>query len=82
MAVMLHNVLKAADVSISNQDSKWQKQYQDLNKISGYATEALRAFNSAGIIQGAGELIQPSQKSTREQAIVIAQRIYEKFSTN
>lgn len=82
MAVMLHNVLKAANVTISDQDSKWQKQYQDLNKVSGYATEALKSFNAAGIIQGAGELIQPSQKTTREQAIVIAERIYEKFSIN
>jgi hypothetical protein len=82
MAVMLNNVLKAAKVSLPDQPSQWQKQYKDLNTISGYATEALKSFNATGIIQGIGEQIQPKQSTTREQAIVIAERIYQLLNNN
>lgn len=77
MAVMLNNVLKVAKITLTDQPPQWQKQYKDLNTISGYATEALKSFNATGIIQGIGEQIQPKQSTTREQAIVIAERIYQ-----
>lgn len=77
MAVMLNNVLKAAKVTLPDKQAQWQKQYKDLNTISGYANDALKKFNATGIIQGIGEQIQPKQSTTREQAIVIAERIYQ-----
>ena len=82
MAVMLNNVLRVAKVALTDQPSQWQKQYKDLNKISGYATESLKRFNATGIIQGIGEQIQPKQSTTREQAIVIAERIYQLLNIN
>ncbi|MGG0823485.1 S-layer homology domain-containing protein [Paenibacillus turicensis] len=82
MAIMLNNVLKVAKLTLPDQASQWQKQYKDLDTISGYATEALKSFNATGIIQGIGEQIQPKQSTTREQAIVIAERIYQLLNSS
>ena len=77
MAVMLDNLLKAAGVPLQRADRQWQRPYADVDQISGYAVESLKLLNSEGIIQGSGDSIQPRQTATREQALVIAERIYQ-----
>lgn len=80
MAVMLDNMLKAAGVPLQRADRQWQKPYADLDQVAGYALESLKLFNSEGIIQGTGDYIQPKQTATREQALVMAVRIYQWFN--
>jgi hypothetical protein len=79
MAVMLVNMLEAAHVPINRTGRQWLKEYTDLDQIDDYAVESLKLLNADGIIQGSEASILPKQTTTREQALVIAWRIYDMF---
>jgi hypothetical protein len=81
MAVMLVKMLDAAGFPVDRIDRRWAKAYDDLDRVASYAVEALQFMNAEGIIQGSGASIQPQQTATREQALVIAARVLERFQT-
>ncbi len=54
--------------------------FTDENLISSWALDALRFMNASDIIRGVGEgRIDPKGSTTREQAVIMIVRTYEKF---
>ncbi|CAM3828699.1 S-layer homology domain-containing protein [Marinicrinis lubricantis] len=81
LAVMLYKTLIAAGFNASP-ISTWQKSYVDIGQVSGYAVEPLRFFNQAYILKGKEQdLLAPLDQTTREEAYVLAERIYDKYKS-
>jgi|GEM_PF-6455016 len=79
IAVMFMRELKAAepdeDFSISS-----TAVFADQAKIASWALDAVRYMNQEGILNGTGEgNISPTGNTTREQAIALVVRTFEKF---
>ncbi|MBO4897139.1 MAG: S-layer homology domain-containing protein [Clostridia bacterium] len=61
-------------------DISGAKKFDDDNLISDYAKEATYFMSSCGIIKGVDEThFDPQNTATREQAILLALRIYDSF---
>lgn len=78
VAVMLYRTVKAmepdADLSASGADK-----FDDERDISGWAHEAVKFMNKNGFLKGVDGRINPRDTCTREMAVVITTRIYEKY---
>lgn len=81
VAVMFYRTLEAAknarpDIKLS---STHTLSFSDTDKISGWAMDAMKFMNENKIILGSGDEINPGGTTTKEQAIVLTNRIFEKF---
>ena len=80
MAVILLRTLQAAGLNPETATSQWKSNYVDLGKVASYAQEALRFMNQEGIINGkSSDQLDPAGTATREESIVMAVRLYERF---
>lgn len=80
IAVMMRATLQKAGVNPGSSGKGWQVAYADVNQVSGYALPALQWLNGAGILKGNGDRIVPRGNATREEAIVMAMRLVDKFN--
>jgi cell wall-associated NlpC family hydrolase len=80
VSVMLYRTLRATGLDLSA-TRKNQTAFSDWQLISGWAQEAVIALRAAGIIGGVGDnIFDPKGTTTREQAIALVKRIYQKYS--
>lgn len=82
MAVMLQRELQASDAKgqyVVGED--FTTIFADEAAIASWAIDAVRFMNQSGIINGVGEgKIDPKGNATREQAMLMVYRDYEKFA--
>lgn len=79
LAVILYRTLQKAGLQ-PNAASTWKARYTDLDQVAPYAEEALRFLNHEGIISGvSADRLAPTGNATREEAIIITNRVYERF---
>ena len=78
VATMLHRAVKAirpdADFSTEGAES-----FKDENLISPWAIESVKFMNKNGLILGSDGYVNPKGTTTREQAVLIVVRIFEKY---
>lgn len=85
MSKILVKTLMEAEVpvSLSAGDTKFIEKFSDKNSISSWAENSMIFLVKNDIISGISDkLLMPSANTTREQAIVIVNRIYSKFCDN
>ena len=73
---------RAMEISTGNTisaDTSVLNKFADKDNISGYALESLAAMVNEGMVSGTGNNIEPKANTTRAQAAVIINRIYEKI---
>lgn len=79
VAVMLFNAVKAlkpgADLSTTGAPS-----FADEKQISGWALNNVKFMSKNGFILGSNGKFSPKGTCTREQAVLIAVRVYEKYA--
>lgn len=79
VAVMLHRTIKAmypeADIDIGGAAA-----FSDEADISGWASEAVSFMSSNEFIKGGDGRIYPGETCSREMAVIITMRVYEKYS--
>ncbi|NLY42616.1 MAG: S-layer homology domain-containing protein [Clostridiaceae bacterium] len=79
VAAMLYRAAKVikpeADFSIDGAEK-----FKDDNLISSWAIEAVKFMNKNGLIKGSDGYVNPKGTTTREQAVLIIVRIYEKYT--
>ena len=81
VSVMLHRTLKAA-MPEYNHSGQNECGFSDQNTISSWALEAVGFLYREGIIRGVVDnCFNPGENTSREEAIVLVKRMYEKFST-
>ncbi len=79
ISVMLYRTLQAAKPEYKYWDS-YGNIFADHNNISSWAREAVGYLYGAGIINGVGDSrFNPGGEASREEAIVLAVRMYEKI---
>lgn len=78
VAVMLYRTIKAmnpeADFSTEGIGT-----FSDENDISGWALESVRFMNKNGFMRGGDGKMNPREICTREMAVLITTRVYEKY---
>ena len=79
VAVMMHRSVKVlkpdADFSIAGSEK-----FSDENIISSWALESVKFMNKNGLIKGVGDgRVDPKGTTTREQAVIMVVRTYEKY---
>lgn len=81
VAAMLYRAVKAikpdADLSTGGAPG-----FSDAKQISGWALENVKFMSKQGFIKGSNGMFSPKGTCTREQAVLIAVRVYEKYSEN
>lgn len=79
VAAMMHRVVKAikpgTDFSTAGAET-----FADEKLISAWALESVRFMSKNGFIQGSNGSVDPNGTTTREQAVLIILRIYEKYN--
>lgn len=80
MAVVFNNLLNVLEI---HSDVTTEYVYfRDEDQISSWAKQSIQLMNKFGIVGGIGnDRMDPKGNVTREQAIVIINRTYEKFSS-
>ncbi|MBC7765877.1 MAG: S-layer homology domain-containing protein, partial [Hyphomonadaceae bacterium] len=69
------------DLKIKTSSTNDLKKYADYSKVSSWALDSLTYLNGLNIIKGVSDTeIAPKQNTTREQAILIAYRIFKHLS--
>jgi len=80
VAAMLYRTLEAmnpeADLSAAGAG-----EFTDEKDISGWALESVRFMHKNGFLKGAEGRISPQDTCTREMAVLITTRVYEKYFT-
>lgn len=56
--------------------------FADEKDIAPWALEAVRFMNKNGFLKGSDNKIDPNEICTREMSVLIATRVYEKYSSN
>ncbi|NLO40453.1 MAG: hypothetical protein GX115_13415 [Ruminiclostridium sp.] len=80
VSVMIYRTLLAAGLDL-NTIKKNQTAFSDRQLISDWAKKAVITLRAANVIDGIGNnLFDPKGTTSREQAITLVKRIYEKFS--
>lgn len=79
VSTMLYRALKAAkperDFSINNEHN-----FNDAKRISPWAHDAVQYLYGSGVITGVGNnRFNPEGSATREEAIILTKRMYEKY---
>lgn len=79
VAAMLYRAVKAlkpdADMSTAGAES-----FSDASQISGWGLDNVKFMNKNGFIKGSGGRFDPKGTCTREMAVLIAVRVYEKYA--
>lgn len=79
VAVMMHNAVKKikpdADFNIDGVGN-----FKDEKLISSWALQSVKFMNKNGLIIGSNGNVDPKGTTTREQAVLIVVRTYEKYS--
>jgi len=79
VATMMYRAAKVvkpdADFSIAGAEN-----FNDENSISSWALEAVKFMSKNGLMKGSNGYINPKDTTTREQAVLIIVRIYEKYT--
>lgn len=82
VSVMLYRTIKAANPQMSMPDNN-QNSFSDQAIISQWAQKAVGALHSANITSGIGNnRFHPRGQTSREEAITLVKRIYQKVSNN
>lgn len=78
MAVMLNNLLNVLEINpVMTMEYVY---FSDEDEIPSWAKNAIQVMNKIGIIGGVGDnRIDPKGNATKEQAIVLVNRTYQKF---
>lgn len=79
IAVMFYNTIKAV---LPDQDlnPNGKLNFSDAGSVSSWAVIPLTYMNEKGVITGVGKnLLSPAGNATREQAIVMINRVYDLF---
>lgn len=77
IAVMFYRTLQKAGVNVR---AGMAVNYTDKNAVSSWATDAVGFMSSEGIIGGVGNnMLNPKGTATKEQAIALVVRTFEKF---
>lgn len=81
VAVMLYRTINAMypDATIY---TNGEEQFSDQEDISDWAVEAVDFMSSNGLIKGRDGRIYPGETCSREMAVIMALRIYEKYKVN
>ena len=75
MATMLLNYTKAMDIILPKVQE--EKTFADSAKISGYAREALKQMQMAGLMVGNNNLVEPQGTATRAAGAAVIRRFIE-----
>ncbi len=78
LCVMITRALDASGKSYELNTS-FQKQYRDIDTISGWAKNSVEILNGYKIINGNGESLNPKGTVTKEMAVLMMYRAYEMF---
>lgn len=79
IAAMFYRTITAANSNLT--DGKYPVNFADKNEISDWALESVGFMNQKGILGGIGNnKVGPKGTATREQALALVTRTYEKFS--
>lgn len=80
VATMVYRAVKAMkpDAGFSTDAAP---EFSDEKQISSWAVESVRFMNSNGFIKGSGGRFDPKGDCTREMAVIIVKRVYEKYSS-
>lgn len=82
-AVMIDRTLNAAGIAIPGVNTGWGEEYTDLDQVAPYADKALLLLNGHGVMKGVGNsLLAPGGHTTKEEAIVLIERLFEKLQVN
>ena len=80
ICVMLYNALSARGVQLEKVMA--QQSFDDSDKISSYAAEAVAVMQTAGIVNGTGEnLFSPTAYANRAEAAVMIYRLLPSIQT-
>lgn len=86
LCIMLQNVLEATSIiapPIAGEDAI--QDYSDIEHLAGYATGAMTTMVDYGVISGIADavtgetMLRPTQTTTREQAMIMAERFLTAF---
>lgn len=79
ICVMIYRTLKADDPKL-NMDTSGAAAFSDESSIASWAIDAVRYASKNDVMKGTGgNRISPLDNTTREQAVVLMKRTYEKF---
>ena len=78
LCVMLIRALNAAGSSYST-NVEYQQSYSDKGDIAGWATDGVRVLNGHKIFNGTGAGLDPKGTVTKEVAIILMKRTFDKF---
>ena len=78
LCVMLRNVLDAVGADAAG-DLSMLSTYTDSGSISPYAREAVAVMLENGILVGAGGKLDPRGTASREQALILAYRLFTNY---
>ncbi|HYE83235.1 MAG TPA: S-layer homology domain-containing protein [Clostridia bacterium] len=81
VAAMLLRTLSAMKPG-ADLDTTGASSFTDEKDIAPWAIEAMRFMNKNGFLKGSGSKIDPNGICTREMAVLIAARVYEKYSVS
>jgi hypothetical protein len=86
MALMLFNTLKKAGFAAKLTDGQASvPRFADSKQISSWSRDAIKSLSGSQLMKGSSYKDQvwfmPKRTTTREQAIVLVNRIYEKYGT-
>jgi hypothetical protein len=77
MATMFFSTIKLLDPSIGELTEELS--FSDKNTISQWALQPVKYMNKENIIVGSNNLFNPQQEASKEQAIVLVNRVFEKL---
>ncbi len=83
MAKMLYNtlIIAGAQLPLNSSDRKYIKKFDDMDEISSWAVDAMSAMQKYELMNGvSASLLAPAESATREQAIILCERCYSRFS--
>lgn len=79
MATMFHRTIRAVDPQLAA--SNFVLTFADSGKVSGWAREATAYMSAQGLLGGVGNnMVLPQGTATKEQAIALSIRTFNKFS--
>lgn len=78
VAAMMYRAVKAINPD-ADFTTEGAEKFHDENLISSWALESVKFMNKNGLIKGNNGYVDPKGTTTREQAVLIVLRTYEKF---
>lgn len=81
MAIIMQNTVKALGIDYDTGVNE-TLQFKDVNNIANWAKNAAKYASKNGFIQGDGVNFQPLNNTPVEQAVIIANRFFEKYEND